>query len=327
MSYPLSRPRRLRLTPEMRALVRETEVLPRHLVRPFFVDGTSKEVGGRIAIPTLPGQFRLSLDALLEETSKVYDRGIRSIILFGVPEFKDVEGTSGHSDDGIVQEAVRRLKAKFIDLVVIADVCLCEYTNHGHCGILESSSTGSVVIDNDTTLKALELQALSFARAGVDMVAPSGMMDGMVRSIRTALDNERFQQVGIMSYAVKYASSFYGPFRDAVNSEPQCGDRRSHQMDPANRREAMREALLDVEEGADIIMVKPGLPYLDIINEVKHAVRIPVATYQVSGEYAMIKAAARQGMIDERSVVDESFTCLRRAGADIIISYFAGEEC
>jgi porphobilinogen synthase len=313
--YLINRPRRLRRTEAIRALVRETKLTPDDFVYPLFVcegEGVRKEIG------SMPGCFNLSLDELVREVEGARKDGVRSVILFGVPYKKDARGTGAYAEDGIVQRAIRALKRETKDLIVIADNCLCEYTDHGHCGVIEE---GEVL--NDPTLDLLCATAVSQAEAGADIIAPSNMMDGFVAAIRDALDRAGFEQIPIMSYAVKYASGFYGPFREAAQSAPQFGDRRGYQMDPANSREAMREAELDYEQGADILMVKPALPYLDIIRAVRERFETPIAAYQVSGEYAMIKAAARLGWIDEQRVVTESLTSIKRAGADIILTYFA----
>lgn len=323
------RPRRNRKTAGLRSMIRETRLTPEDFVYPLFLrhgQGLKKE------IPSMPGQFQLSLDMLEEEAAELVELGIPAVILFGIPEEKDPIGRENFHPEGIIQQAVRKIKALQPELVVITDVCLCEYTDHGHCGILQDrSSTGPGSLPegyvlNDPTLDLLGKTAVSHARAGADLVAPSGMMDGMVRALRTALDQEEFHHIGIMSYAVKYASAFYGPFRDAAESPPQFGDRKSHQMDPANAREALREARLDLEEGADFLMVKPGLPYLDIIYRVSRAFpELPLAAYNVSGEYAMLKAAAARGWVDERKIILEALTSLKRAGADLIITYHAKE--
>jgi porphobilinogen synthase len=311
----IQRPRRLRKTESLRALVKETRLTPESFVYPLFVcegDGIRRE------ITSMPGCYNLSIDQLVREVETGRKVGVRSIVLFGIPDHKDATGSQAFAEDGITQRAIRAIKLEFKDVVVIADNCLCEYTDHGHCGIVER---GDVL--NDPTLDLLAQTAVSQAEAGADIIAPSNMMDGFVAAIRSALDRSGFDQIPIMSYAVKYASAFYGPFREAAQSAPQFGDRRSYQMDPANGREALREAALDVEQGADILMVKPALPYLDIISAVKERFDLPVAAYQVSGEYAMIKAAALQGWVDERRIVTESLTAIKRAGADIILSYFA----
>jgi porphobilinogen synthase len=311
------RPRRLRRTESIRALVRETKLSPDDFVYPLFVcegEGVRREIG------SMPGCFNLSIDELVKETEAARGDGIRSVILFGVPAEKDASGAQAYAEDGITQRAIRAVKRQVKDIVVIADNCLCEYTDHGHCGVIED---GEVL--NDPTLDLLARTAVSQAEAGADIIAPSNMMDGFVEAIRPALDGAGFDQIPIMSYAVKYASGFYGPFREAAQSTPQFGDRRGYQMDPANAREAMKEAELDVEQGADILLVKPALPYLDIIRAVRERFDVPVAAYQVSGEYAMIKAAGRLGWIDEQRVALESLTAIKRAGADIILTYFARE--
>ena len=315
MMYPEYRPRRLRRNDNLRALVRETVLSPAQLVYPLFVMPGKKQ---REEISSMPGVFRLSVDQLAREAQECGKLGVNSIILFGLPEKKDRVGSGAHAADGIIQRAIKELKNKAPELTVITDVCLCEYTSHGHCGIMHEHQ-----VDNDATLEVLARTALSHARAGADIVAPSDMMDGRVGEIRAILDENNFDQVAIMSYAVKYASAFYGPFRDAADCAPQEGDRRGYQMDPANAREALREATLDVEEGADILMVKPALAYLDIIRMLRDEFDHPIAAYQVSGEYAMLKAAAAQGWLDEERVMAESLLSIRRAGADIILTYFA----
>lgn len=307
--------RRLRRTESIRALVRETRLTPDDLIYPLFVcegEGVRREIG------SMPGQYNLSIDELVKEAASARSLGIRAVILFGIPLHKDATGTEAYADDAIVQRATRALKSEVKDLLVVADNCLCEYTDHGHCGIVEE---GDVV--NDPTLELLARTAVSQARAGADIIAPSNMMDGFVAVIRKALDNEGFSHIPILSYAVKYASAFYGPFREAAASAPQFGDRRSYQMDPANFREAMREAFLDIEEGADMLMVKPALAYLDVLHALREACNLPLAAYQVSGEYAMIKAAARLGWLDERRTMLETLTSIKRAGADMILTYFA----
>jgi len=287
------------------------------MILPLFVmHGAS----GRSEIASMPGQYRLSIPELLKEAHEAFDLGIPALMLFGIPEAKDEIGSEGYAPDGIVQQAVRALKSELPDLMVITDVCIDEYTSHGHCGLVRDGK-----ILNDETLALLAKMALSHADAGADIVAPSDMMDGRVGAIRDALDQKGYSELPILSYAVKYASCFYAPFRDAADSSPEFGDRKSYQMDPANREEALREALLDVEEGADILMVKPALPYLDIIREVRENLALPLAAYQVSGEYAMIKAAAAKGWIDESRAIWESLLSIRRAGADMILSYFAKE--
>ena len=315
MVFPEYRPRRLRKNETFRALIRETRLSASQLIYPLFImPGKNK----REEIPSMPGVFRLSVDQLKKEADECLKLGIQNVILFGLPEKKDAMGSGAHAKDGIIQRAIKELKNKAPEMMVTTDVCLCEYTDHGHCGCLIGNE-----VDNDTTLEILAKTALSHAQAGADMVAPSDMMDGRVSEIRTALDENSFHMVPIMSYAVKYASAFYGPFRDAAECAPQFGDRRSYQMDPANSKEALREATLDVEEGADILMVKPALAYLDIISRLHDEFDLPIAAYQVSGEYAMIKAAAEKGWIDGERVMAESLIAIRRAGADIILTYFA----
>jgi len=313
--FPVSRPRRLRTSAAIRRMVRETTISPDQLIYPLFVtNGT----GVRTPIGSMPGCFQESVDQVVRHAQEVVGLGIPAVILFGIPRQKDEIGSSAYDDAEAVQTAVRALKDALPELMIITDVCLCEYTSHGHCGVVRNGD-----VDNDPTLELLAKEALSHARAGADMVAPSDMMDGRVGYIRQALDQNGFEKVPIMSYAAKYASAFYGPFREAAESTPQFGDRRSYQMDPANRREAIREVALDVEEGADIVMVKPALAYLDIIAEVKQSFDLPVAAYNVSGEYAMVKAAAERGWIDGDRVMLEMLTAMRRAGADLIITYFA----
>ena len=313
--FPSTRMRRLRRTERLRALVREAALSVDDLIFPLFVcPGT----GVRREIPSMPGNHQLSVDRLVEECREARDLGIPGVLLFGIPERKDETGTEAFSDQGVVQRAVRALKEGVPDLLVITDVCLCEYTTHGHCGAVAGGE-----VDNDATLELLARQALSHARAGADMVAPSDMMDGRVGRIRRALDGEGFSGLPIMSYAAKYASAFYGPFRDAAGSAPRFGDRRGYQMDPGNAREALREVELDIREGADIVMVKPALCYLDVIYRVSSAFNVPVAAYNVSGEFSCVKAAAHKGWIDERGVMMEMLLSIKRAGADIIITYFA----
>jgi porphobilinogen synthase len=309
------RGRRLRMHPGVRRMIAETALRPEDLIQPYFV--ADREDGFQKEISSMPGQHQLSIPNLVERVGRAVDQGLVSCILFGIPAHKDESGSQAYADQGVVQRAVRTLKKRFPDLVVITDVCLCEYTAHGHCGVIERGC-----IANDPTLELLARTALSHAEAGADMVAPSDMMDGRVVAIRQALDERGYADLPIMSYAVKYASSFYGPFREAAEGAPKFGDRRSHQMDPANSREALREALADLEEGADILMVKPAGPYLDVIRELRDHFETPVAAYQVSGEYAQIKAAARLGWMDERAVVMETLTSIKRAGADLILSYF-----
>jgi len=313
----VERPRRLRRTETIRALVRETRLSPDDFVYPLFV---CEGEGVRREIASMPGAFNLSIDELVKEVEAARRVGVNSVILFGVPDDKDAVGSEAYAEDGITQRAIRAVKRELKDVLVIADNCLCEYTDHGHCGVIED---GEVL--NDPTLDLLARTAVSQAQAGADIIAPSNMMDGFVIAIREALDESGFEHIPIMSYAVKYASGFYGPFREAAGSTPQFGDRRGYQMDPANSREAMREAELDYEQGADMLMVKPALPYLDIIRAVRERFDLPIAAYQVSGEYAMIKAAGRLGWIDEERVALETLTSIKRAGSDIILTYFARE--
>lgn len=315
--YAFHRGRRLRSSRTMRNLVRETRLSNEDLIQPYFV--VESDPGLRREIPSMPGQFQLGLDELMIEVGGAVDAGLKALILFGVPRHKDPEGSQAGADDGIVQQAIRRIKDKWPEVMVVADTCLCEYTSHGHCGLV----TPQGEIENDPTLELLAAAAVSQARAGADIIAPSDMMDGRVAAIRTALDKAGFQNTPIMSYAVKYASSFYGPFRDAAEGAPRFGNRKTYQMDPANSREGLREAAADIDEGADIIMVKPGLPYLDIIRQVRDSFDVPVGAYQVSGEYSQIKAAAMNGWIDETAVALESLIGLKRAGADLILTYFA----
>ncbi len=318
MAFPVHRPRRLRLNENIRRMVRETRLSVDDLIQPFFVVHGEKV---KNPVGSMPGVYQLSIDYLVEEVKRARDLGIPAVILFGIPKKKDPVASEAYADDGIIQMAVRAIKEKVEDIIVITDVCLCEYTSHGHCGLVK----GDKVL-NDPTLELLAKTAVSHAKAGADIVAPSDMMDGRVAAIREALDAEGFQDVAIMAYSVKYASSFYGPFRDAADSAPKFGDRRSYQMDPPNAREAIKEASLDVEEGADIIMVKPALPYLDVVRMVKEAFpEVPLAAYNVSGEYAMIKAAAQLGWIDYERVVMETLVSIKRAGADMILTYFAME--
>jgi porphobilinogen synthase len=318
--YPSVRPRRLRHHPLIRNLVRETTLTVSDLILPLFVRPGR---GIKNEIASMPGNYQLSVDRLVEEVGDALDIGVRAFILFGIPSHKDATGSSALDPEGIVQQALRALRKQCGDrALLMTDECFCEYTNHGHCGIL-SETTGRLDLDNDATLPLLAKQCVSHVQAGADLVAPSGMLDGMVGAIRTALDAAGFAHVPIMSYAAKYASGFYGPFRDAAESPPQFGDRNSYQMDPANGDEALREVELDLAEGADIIMVKPALAYLDIIRRVKDRFGVPVAAYNVSGEFAMIKAAAQKGWIDERRVALEVLTGIKRAGADMILTYFA----
>ncbi len=325
--FPTSRPRRLRHTPALRAMVRETELNPRDFIYPLFVRHGQ---GIRREVPSMPGVFQLSVDQLAAEAEEVASLGIPAVILFGIPAQKDPVGLENFAPDGIVQQAVRAIKQAVPELIVVTDVCLCEYTDHGHCGLLNVGDPrphphlpeGYVL--NDPTLGIIGKVAVSHAEAGADIVAPSGMMDGMVQAIRRALDGAQFEHIPILSYAVKYASGFYGPFRDAAESPPKFGDRSSHQMDPANAAEALKEAAIDIAEGADMLMVKPALPYLDVIRRVKDAFpEVPLAAYNVSGEYSMIRAAAANGWLDERRVVLEALTAIKRAGADLILTYHA----
>jgi porphobilinogen synthase len=317
MAFPATRLRRLRKTGVLRGMVRETELTPAHLVQPLFVQLGEE----RTPVESMPGVERLSISNAVEEAGQVYALGVPAVLLFGIPADKDQQGSGAYDEEGVVQLAVRALKEAHPDLVVITDVCLCEYTSHGHCGVvLEDGS-----VDNDLTLELLARTASSHADAGADAVAPSDMMDGRVGALRSQLDAEGHKDLPIVAYSAKFASAFYGPFREAAESTPAFGDRRSYQMDPANADEAVREALLDVHEGADVVMVKPALPYLDVIRRVKEATRVPVAAYNVSGEYSMLKAAIGQGWLDERAAVLEALTSIRRAGADIVITYFAKE--
>ena len=317
MYFPIYRPRRMRSNENIRRMVRETKLSPDDFIYPLFVThgkGVKKEIS------SMPGNYQQSVDNLVKDCDEVKNLGIPAVILFGIPEHKDEAGSEAYSDDGIVQRAIHAIKNKTPELIVITDVCLCEYTSHGHCGVIKGGR-----IENDATLEFLAREALSHARAGADMVAPSDMMDGRVGAIRKALDSGGFEDTPVMAYAAKYASSFYGPFREAAESTPQFGDRRSYQMDPPNSREALREVALDIEEGADIVMVKPALPYLDIIYQVKQQFNLPVAAYNVSGEFSMIKAAAQLGWIDGERAMMESLTSIKRAGADLILTYFAKE--
>ena len=315
MAFPAERPRRLRRTERLRALVRETRVTPEHLIYPLFI---APGEGVRREIPSLPGCFHLSADEAAREAREVESLGIAGVILFGLPRGKDPLGSEGYAENGVVQEGVQAIRAACRDLLVMTDVCLCEYTSHGHCGVVE----GDQVL-NDPTLDLLAQMAVSHARAGAHVVAPSDMMDGRVGKIRGALDGAGFSEIPILSYAAKYASAFYGPFREAADSTPQFGDRRGYQMDPANVREALREVRLDVAEGADMLMVKPALPYLDVIRAVRDSFDLPVAAYNVSGEYAMVKAAAARVWVDEQRIATETLTSIRRAGADVILTYHA----
>lgn len=317
MRFPKYRPRRLRKEELLREMIRETHLRPDDFILPLFVRPGK---GVKRPIASMPGHFQLSIDLLVKEVKEAKGLGILGVILFGIPEKKDEWGSEAYAKDGIIQRALRQIKEKVEGILLITDVCLCEYTSHGHCGIVKE---GRVL--NDETLELLSAQALSHAEAGADIVAPSDMMDGRVEAIRKTLDENQFEDIPILSYAAKYASAFYGPFRVAAESKPQFGDRKSYQMDPANGEEALREVRLDLEEGADMIMVKPALPYLDIIYRVKQSFNIPVAAYNVSGEFSMIKAASRLGWIDGDQVMMESLTAIKRAGADLILTYFAKE--
>jgi porphobilinogen synthase len=313
--FPIHRCRRLRKNETIRRMVRQTAISPDDFIYPLFVtfgNGIKKEIS------SMPGCYQESIDELVKNAKEVYSLGIPAIILFGIPEHKDELGSSAYDDNGIVQNAIKAIKDAVPELYVITDVCMCEYTSHGHCGIIEKGE-----VNNDKTLGFLAMEAVSHAKAGADMVAPSDMMDGRVATIRAALDREGFSEIPIMSYAAKYASAFYGPFREAAESTPQFGDRRSYQMDPANRREALKEVALDIEEGTDIVMVKPALSYLDVISDVKSSFAVPVAAYNVSGEYSLVKAAGKLGWIDENRVMMEILTSIKRAGADLILTYFA----
>ena len=315
MKFPELRARRLRQNGLIRDMVRETTLSPNDFIYPLFlIDGENV----KNPVSSMEGVFQYSVDRIDEEVRELLELGIKSVILFGIPEHKDELGTQAYADDGIIQRGIRRIKELTDQLYVITDVCMCEYTSHGHCGLVEDGD-----VHNDKTLELLAREAVSHARAGADMVAPSDMMDGRVGRIRKALDDKGFSHIPIMSYAAKYSSAFYGPFRDAAQSPPQFGDRKSYQMDPANRREAMKEVMLDVEENADIVMVKPAMPYLDIISDVKRNTLLPVAAYNVSGEYAMVNAAAKMGWIDRENAMMEMLICIKRAGADIILTYFA----
>jgi porphobilinogen synthase len=312
------RPRRLRRTPVIRSLVREHHVHTGHLVQPLFVVARAADAG---PISSMPGVSRLTVEGAVAEARELFALGIRSVLLFGIPEFKDAVATSNYDPNGVVQQAIRAIKAALPEMYVIADLCNCEYTDHGHCGILDERGE----VDNDATVALLVRTAATYAEAGVDVVAPSDMMDGRVEAIRSALDARGFTGVAIMAYSAKYASAFYGPFREAAGSAPQFGDRRSYQMDPPNAREALREIELDIQEGADVIMIKPGLPYLDIVRAARDAFDVPIAVYNVSGEYSMVKAAIANGWLEGDRTVDELLVSFVRAGADIIITYFAKE--
>jgi len=329
MPFPQERPRRMRRTEALRSLVRETALAPDDLVWPLFAVPGSRV---RNPVKSMPGVFQLSVDELAAEAQAGWDAGVRSVILFGVPEKKDAAGSGAYAEDGIIPRAVRALKEKVPGLIVMTDVCMCEYTDHGHCGLLRPPHSGGpgqeLGVDNDATLELLAKEAVAHARAGADVVAPSDMMDGRVAAIREGLDVAGFPDLPILSYAAKFAGAFYGPFRDAAESAPREGpgipeDRKGYQMDPANAREAMREVALDLAEGADMVMVTPAVPYLDIVRQVRDRFDVPVAAYHVSGEYAMIKAAARAGWIDEERVMLETLLCIRRAGADFVLTYYA----
>jgi porphobilinogen synthase len=317
MPYPIHRPRRLRSNETIRRMVRETHLSPDDFIYPLFVTH-GKDVKKRI--PSMPGCYQMSVDHIVREAQRAYKHGIPAVILFGIPEHKDERASEAYSSRGVVQRAIKAIKDRVPELMVITDVCLCEYTSHGHCGIVKDGK-----ILNDPTLELLSKEALSHAKAGADMVAPSDMMDGRVAAIRETLDAHGYEEIPIMSYAAKYASAFYSPFRDAAESAPQFGDRKSYQMDPPNRTEALKEVALDIEEGADIVMVKPAMCYLDIISDIKNTFDVPVAAYNVSGEYSMVKAASQKGWIDEKRVMMEILTSIKRAGADLILTYFAIE--
>ncbi|MBN1654433.1 MAG: porphobilinogen synthase [Deltaproteobacteria bacterium] len=320
MPFPEERARRLRRTANLRAMARETELKPSDFILPLFV---TEGKGIRQEVASMPGVYQLSVDELVKQAKRAHETGIITLILFGIPAYKDEEGSSAWDAKGPVARGVNAIKQKLPEMVVVTDVCMCEYTDHGHCGKLVKREDGSVDVDNDATLDLLAKEALCHARAGADIVAPSDMMDGRVAAIREALDSEGFGHIAILSYAAKYASAFYGPFRDAALSTPKQGDRKSYQMDPANSREALREVRLDLDEGADIVMVKPALSYLDVIARVRESVDVPVAAYNVSGEYAMVKAASKAGWLDEERVMMEILLSIKRAGADQILTYHA----
>lgn len=315
--FPVDRLRRLRKSENIRRLVRENHLLVDDLIYPIFIED-GKDI--KKEIPSMPGIFRWSLDRVNEELDEVVTLGVPAVLLFGIPSYKDEVGSDTWNEEGIIQRAIRHIKKHYPDLYVITDVCFCEYTSHGHCGVLHDHD-----VDNDLTLENTKKQVVSHAKAGADMLAPSGMMDGVVKTIREALDEAGYNHIPIMAYSAKYASSYYGPFREAADSTPAFGDRRTYQMDPANRREALREVAIDIEEGADIVMVKPALSYLDIIRDLRNTFNVPIAAYNVSGEYSMIKAAGKLGWIDEKKVMLETLISMKRAGADIIITYFAKE--
>ncbi|MGH2924024.1 MAG: porphobilinogen synthase [Solirubrobacterales bacterium] len=328
MAFPETRLRRLRRTRPLRDLVRETELSPAHLVQPLFVTAGESV---REPVPSMPGVERISISEAVAEVTEIAAAGVRAVLLFGIPASKDELGTEAYDDEGVIQMAVRALKEAHPEIVVITDVCLCEYTDHGHCGVVReaphprtrSGGDAEMVVDNDLTIELLAKTALSHAASGADAVAPSDMMDGRIGAIRHQLDTEGHSGVPIVAYSAKYASAFYGPFREAAGSTPEFGDRRGYQMDPGNAEEAVREARLDLDEGADVVMVKPALPYLDVVRRVKDATGAPVAAYHVSGEYSMLKAAAANGWLDERAAALESLVAIRRAGADVIVTYFA----
>ncbi|MBR7553429.1 porphobilinogen synthase [Allobacillus sp. GCM10007491] len=315
MSNTFDRHRRLRRTPAMRDLVRETHLSKEDLIYPLFI---LEENGQRNEVSSMPGVYQVSLDRLTEEMKEIKALGIQAVLLFGLPKEKDEVGTQAYDNEGVIQQATRLIKQEYPEILVVADTCLCEYTSHGHCGVIHDG-----YVDNDASLPLHVQTAVSQAQAGADIIAPSNMMDGFVKEIREGLDEAGFENIPIMSYAVKYASAFYGPFREAADSTPQFGDRKTYQMDPANRIEALREADTDVEEGADFLIVKPALSYLDIVREVKDRYTLPVVAYNVSGEYSLIKAAAQNGWVDEKAIVMEKITSMKRAGADLIITYFA----
>ena len=315
MSFPITRPRRLRRTSAIREMVRETQVQPQSLIAPLFVvPGT----GFKKEISSMPGQYQMSVDIAAQKAAELSGLGIRCVILFAIPESKDEVGSYAWNPKGIIPQAIKAIKTAAPEILVMTDLCFCEYTTHGHCGVMLNGE-----LQNDETLENLTKQALVHAEAGADIIAPSGMLDGMIRSLRHGLDESRFENIPLMSYSAKFASAFYGPFRDAVESTPEYGDRKSYQMDPANRAEALREVELDIAEGADMVMVKPALAFLDVIREVKDTFQMPTAAYNVSGEYAMVIAAARNGWIDEQRVMIEILTSIKRAGADMIVTYFA----
>ena len=321
MHFPKYRPRRLRSNKLIRDLVRENHLTVKDLIMPLFVRPGN---GIKNEISSMPGNYQYSVDTLVEEVKELASLGIPGVILFGIPSTKDELGTEAYADDGIIQKAIRAIKKNVSDILVITDVCMCEYTNHGHCGLIKKDDkTGEHLIDNDETLKLLSKEALSHAEAGVDIVAPSDMMDGRIGAIRDILDDNSYDNIPIMSYAAKYASAYYGPFRDAAESPPSFGDRRTYQMDTPNSEEAIREVALDIDEGADIVMVKPALPYLDIIRLIKDQFGYPVAAYNVSGEFSMVKAAHEKGWLDEKAVALETLMGIKRAGADIILTYWA----